>query len=99
ISEGGYYSIPRLSWAGGLHCGESAALLNSERLKGVHLAMKSGMLAAATAFDALVKGDFGGEPMAAYDRRGREPWLGSELYEVRNFHQGFERGLFLGMAD
>jgi len=99
ISEGGYYSIPRLSWPGGLHCGESAALLNSERLKGVHLAMKSGMLAAETAFDALVKGDFGGESMAAYDRRVRESWIGSELHKVRNFHQGFERGLFLGMAD
>ncbi len=99
ISEGGYYSIPRLSWPGGLHCGESAALLNSERLKGVHLAMKSGMLAAETAFDALVKGDFGGEAMAAYDERVRGSWITSELYKVRNFHQGFERGLFVGMAD
>jgi len=99
ISEGGYYSVPRLSWPGGLHCGESAALLNSERLKGVHLAMKSGMLAAETAFDALAKGDFGGEAMAAYDARVRSSWIWSELYKVRNFHQGFERGLFLGMAD
>jgi len=99
IAEGGYYSIPRLSWPGGLHCGESAALLNSERLKGVHLAMKSGMLAAETAFEALLRGDFGAEPMAAYDRRVRESWIWSELYGVRNFHQGFERGLWMGMAD
>jgi electron-transferring-flavoprotein dehydrogenase len=99
ISEGGWYSMPRLSWPGGLHCGESAALLNSQRLKGVHLAMKSGMLAAETAFDALVKGDFGGEAMAAYDNRVRGSWIASELRSVRNFHQGFERGLFVGMAD
>ena len=99
ISEGGYYSVPRLSWPGGLHCGESAALLNSERLKGVHLAMKSGMFAAETAFDALVRGDFGADAMAAYDGRVKASWIWSELYKVRNFHQGFERGLWAGMAD
>jgi electron-transferring-flavoprotein dehydrogenase len=53
IPEGGYYSMPRLSWAGGLLCGDSAAFLNSQRLKGVHLAMKSGMLAAETLCPAL----------------------------------------------
>ncbi len=99
ISEGGYYSIPRLSWPGGLHCGESAAMLNSERLKGVHLAMKSGMLAAETAFEALLRGEFGADAMGAYDRRVRESWIWTEMYGVRNFHQGFERGLFMGMAD
>ena len=99
ISEGGWYSIPRLSWPGGMLCGESAALLNSQRLKGVHLAMKSGMLAAETAFDALVKADYGGEAMASYEQRVRGSWIASELRSVRNFHQGFERGLFVGMAD
>jgi len=99
IPEGGYYSVPRLSWPGGLLCGDNAALLNSERLKGVHLAMKSGMLAAETAFDALRRGDFGAEAMAAYDRRVRGSWIWSELTKVRNFHQGFERGLWMGMAD
>ncbi|HLQ66415.1 MAG TPA: electron transfer flavoprotein-ubiquinone oxidoreductase [Candidatus Limnocylindrales bacterium] len=99
ISEGGYYSMPRLSWAGGLVAGENAALLNSQRLKGVHLAMKSGMLAAETAFDALVAGRFDAEAMAAYDRRVAASWIRDELYRVRNFHQGFERGLWMGMAD
>ena len=99
ISEGGYYSIPRLSWAGGLLAGESAALLNSERLKGVHLAMKSGMLAAETAFEALLAGRFDADTLAAYERRVRGSWIRDELYKVRNFHQGFERGLWLGMVD
>ena len=99
IPEGGYYSVPRLSWPGGLLCGDNASLLNSERLKGVHTAMKSGMLAAETAFEALLKQDFGAEAMAGYDRRVRESWVWSELYKVRNFHQGFERGLWMGMAD
>jgi len=61
--------------------------------------MKSGMLAAETAFDALRQGDFGAEAMAAYDRRVRGSWIWSELTKVRNFHQGFERGLWMGMAD
>jgi electron-transferring-flavoprotein dehydrogenase len=99
ISEGGHYSMPRLSWAGGLLAGENAALLNSQRLKGVHLAMKSGMLAAETAFDALVAGRFDAGTLAAYDRRIADSWIHDELYRVRNFHQGFERGLWMGMAD
>jgi electron-transferring-flavoprotein dehydrogenase len=99
IPEGGYYSMPRLSWAGGMLCGDSAAFLNSARLKGVHLAMKSGMLAAETAFDALLAGKFDAETLAAYDRRVRGSWVHGELYRVRNFHQGFERGLWTGMLD
>jgi len=99
IPEGGYYSVPRLSWPGGLLCGDSASLLNSERLKGVHTAMKSGMLAAETAFDALVRQDFGADAMAVYEGRIRASWIWSELYKVRNFHQGFEHGLWMGMAD
>jgi electron-transferring-flavoprotein dehydrogenase len=99
IPEGGYYSMPRLSWAGGLLCGDSAALLNSQRLKGVHLAMKSGMLAAETAFESLLAGKQDAETMRAYDRRVRESWIHEELWRVRNFHQGFERGLWMGMLD
>jgi electron-transferring-flavoprotein dehydrogenase len=99
IPEGGYYSIPRLSWAGGLLCGDSAALLNSQRLKGVHLAMKSGMLAAETAFESLLAGKQDAETMRAYDGRVRESWIHEELWRVRNFHQGFERGLWMGMLD
>ncbi|HET7497851.1 MAG TPA: electron transfer flavoprotein-ubiquinone oxidoreductase [Candidatus Eisenbacteria bacterium] len=99
ISEGGWYSVPRLSWPGGLLAGESAALLNSQRLKGVHLGMKSGMLAAETAFDALIAGRFDAEAMRRYDERIEGSWVRQELWGVRNFHQGFERGLWMGMAD
>jgi len=99
IPEGGYYSVPRLSWPGGMLCGDSASLLNSARLKGVHTAMKSGMLAAETAFDALVRQDFSAKTMAAYDERVHSSWIWTELSKVRNFHQGFEHGLWVGMAD
>ncbi len=99
IPEGGYYSVPRLSWGGGLLCGDSAAFLNSQRLKGVHLAMKSGMLAAESAFEALLKGSYDADTLRDYDRRVRESWIHGELRKVRNFHQGFERGLWMGMLD
>jgi len=99
IPEGGFYSMPRLSWAGGMVAGDTAAFLNSERLKGVHLAMKSGMLAAETAFEALLAGRFDAGAMAAYDRRVEASWARQELHGVRNFHQAFDRGLFVAMAD
>jgi electron-transferring-flavoprotein dehydrogenase len=99
IPEGGYYAIPRLSWPGGMVCGDSASLLDSQRLKGVHTAIKSGMLAAETAMTALTTGDASAETLSAYDRSVRESWIMSELYRVRNFHQGFERGLWWGMID
>jgi electron-transferring-flavoprotein dehydrogenase len=99
IPEGGYYSMPRLSWDGGMLCGDAAAFLNSQRLKGVHLAIKSGMLAAETAFDALLAGSFDAATLGAYDRRVRASWIEPELRGVRNFHQGFERGIWMGMLD
>jgi len=99
IAEGGWYSMPKLSWAGGMLAGESAAFLNSQRLKGVHLSMKSGMMAAETALDALVAGKQDAGTLAAYDRRFLDSWAAAELRSVRNFHQGFERGLWMGMLD
>jgi electron-transferring-flavoprotein dehydrogenase len=99
IPMGGFYSMPRLSWAGGMLCGDAAAFLNGARLKGVHLAMKSGMLAAETALEALLAGDASAGRLADYDRRVRESWAWTELHGVRNFHQAFERGLWIGMLD
>jgi electron-transferring-flavoprotein dehydrogenase len=97
IPEGGYYSVPRLYTGGCLIVGDSGGLLNGQRLKGLHMAMKSGMLAAETIFDALVAGDFSADQMRGYDRRLRESWIERELYEVRNFHQGFEKGRMAGI--
>jgi electron-transferring-flavoprotein dehydrogenase len=99
IPEGGFYAVPRLSWGGGMMIGDSATFLNGQRLKGVHLAMKSGMLAAETAFDALRAGAFDAGTLGAYDRAVRDSWAWKELRGVRNFHQGFERGMWMGMLD
>ena len=58
LPEGGYFSIPTTAADGALLIGDSAGFLNSQRLKGIHLAMKTGMLAAETVFDALHKKDY-----------------------------------------
>jgi electron-transferring-flavoprotein dehydrogenase len=97
IPEGGYYAIPRLAVDGALLIGDSGGLLNPMRLKGIHLAMKSGMLAAETVFEALRCGDFTEKGLSGYERRLRDSYVFGELYRVRNFHQGFERGLWAGL--
>jgi electron-transferring-flavoprotein dehydrogenase len=97
IAEGGYWSMPRLYADGVLLVGETGGFLNSMRLKGIHLAMKSGMLAAEALLDALASGDTSAERLRAYDDRFRKSWAHGELYRVRNFRQGFRDGLLGGM--
>jgi electron-transferring-flavoprotein dehydrogenase len=98
LPEGGWYSMPRMYVDGGLVIGDSAGLVNSERLKGIHIAMKSGMLAAETIFEALESGDFSGQALSALKTKIDRSWIKQELRPVRNFHQGFRRGLFRGLA-
>ncbi|MFN8009275.1 MAG: electron-transfer flavoprotein:ubiquinone oxidoreductase [Terriglobia bacterium] len=97
IPEGGYYSIPKCVVNGGLIIGDSAGFLNSQRLKGIHLAMKSGMLAAETVLEGLLRTDFTEVLLNGYVKRLKASWVESELYPVRNFHQGFHHGLFPGI--
>jgi electron-transferring-flavoprotein dehydrogenase len=94
---GGWYTVPRLSAAGLLIVGDTGALLNGERLKGIHLAIKSGMEAAEVILDALVSDDFSEERLARYDQNIKEGSIGRELYRSRNFHQAFDRGRNFGM--
>jgi electron-transferring-flavoprotein dehydrogenase len=97
IPEGGYWAMPKLSADGLLMCGDSGGFLNGARLKGIHLAIKSGMLAAETLFECLLAEDFSKERLAGYERRVEDSWAATELRSVRNFHQGFEHGLFAGL--
>ena len=97
ISEGGWYSIPRTYADGVLLVGEAAGFLNAMRLKGVHLALKTGMLAAETAFEALEADDTSAQRLAAFERKTSASYVGSELRKVRNFHQGFKHGLWAGL--
>ena len=96
IPEGGYYALPRFYADGLLVVGDSAGFLNSQRLKGIHLAVKSGMLAAETIVEALTTGDFTTRILAAYRQRFEKSWMGRELWKVRNFRQGFQRGFWRG---
>ena len=97
IPEGGWWAMPQLAAEGFLLCGDTGGFLNGARLKGVHLAIKSGMLAAETVLDCLLAGDFSKERLGAYQTRVRSSWAADELRRVRNFHQGFEHGLFAGL--
>jgi electron-transferring-flavoprotein dehydrogenase len=98
IPEGGWWAMPKLSADGLLLCGDTGGFLNGARLKGIHLAMKSGMLAAETLFECLLAEDFSKERLAGYEKRVEASWAATELRSVRNFHQGFDGGLFAGMA-
>jgi len=99
IPEGGWYAIPRPYAAGLLIVGDSAGFLNSQRLKGIHLAVKSGMTAAETISQAWAKGEFGMSELAGFRNRFQGSWAGEELRRVRNFRQGFQRGLWRGLVN
>jgi electron-transferring-flavoprotein dehydrogenase len=98
LPYGGWLTLPKLAGKGWMILGDSASLLNSQRLKGIHLAIKSGMLAAETAFESLRVGDNSSGAVSAYQSRVEGSWIKEELYPVRNFHQGFEEGLLPGLV-
>ena len=97
LPEGGWHTQPRLYMDGGLIVGDAANFVNS-MLKGIHLAMRSGMLAAETAFEAIRAGDTSAATLAAYKARVDESAIKAELYPVRAVHQAFAGGLFAGSA-
>jgi electron-transferring-flavoprotein dehydrogenase len=97
VPYGGWYSMPRSYVDGGLIIGDSASLLNSQRLKGIHTAIKSGMLAAETIYEALCAGDTSTKTLAAYTQKIEQSWIKKELWAVRNFHQAFHGGLYSGL--
>ncbi len=95
ISAGGLQSLPRLVFPGGCLIGDDAGFLNAARIKGSHCAIKSGMLAAEAAFDALGAGRAGDE-LSAYPEAFRRSWLYDELHRARNFKPWMAKGLYLG---
>ncbi len=98
IPEGGWWAMPKLYGDGFLIVGDSGGFLNAQKLKGISLGMKSGMLAAETIFECLKAGRFDEESLAAYPRKVERSWLKKDLWRVRNFHQGFEHGLAGGVV-
>ena len=98
LPEGGWHTIPRVYADGVLIAGDAAGFLNSMRLKGVHLAMRTGMLAADTAFEAVRAGDVSASKLKSYEQRIEASAVRRELYPVRNVHQSFSYGLLAGVA-
>jgi len=95
ITAGGLQSLPKLVFPGGALIGDDAGFLNASRIKGSHCAIKSGMLAAEAACEAL-KGGRAGEELAAYPAAFRKSWLYDELYRARNFKPWMSKGLYTG---
>ncbi len=99
LPEGGWYSMPRLWGDGFLLIGDSGGFLNGMKLKGIHLAMKSGMLAAETIFEALKEGTVTERRLARFADKVEASWIKQQMWSTRNFHQGFEHGRMLGLLN
>jgi electron-transferring-flavoprotein dehydrogenase len=96
LPYGGWYAMPRNTVDGALIVGDSGSFLDSQRLKGIHLAMKSGMLAAETIFEALKSGDTSTKTLGKFQERVEKSYVRDELWKVRNFHQSFQHGMLGG---
>ncbi len=93
ISAGGYFSMPKLYIDGALLIGEAASMVDMQRFKGIHLGMKSGMLAAERIFECLKTGDFSENALAPYEENLRKSYVGQTLHRVRHFHRAVSYGL------
>ncbi len=98
LPYGGWYAMPRNYVDGGLIVGDAGSFLDSQRLKGVHLAIKSGMLAAESIFEALKTGDPSTKTLQGYRDKIDRSYIKEELWKVRNFHQSFHNGLLDGLV-
>jgi electron-transferring-flavoprotein dehydrogenase len=98
LPEGGWHTIPRVYADGLLIAGDAGGFVNSMRLKGIHLAMQTGMFAAETAFDAIAAGDTSAARLKKYADLIDASDVRRELYPVRNVHQAFGHGLVPGLA-
>ncbi len=99
IPIGGLSSMPKLYMDGALIVGDAAGFCNAERLAGVHMAMKSGMLAAEAVADAVAADDFSSLTLGNYSERYRQSWAYQEHLLARNFHGAFSKGLAFFMLN
>lgn len=95
ITAGGLLSLPKTVFPGGALIGCEAGYLNASRIKGSHAAIKTGMLAADAAFEAVQAGRQFDE-LSSYPEAFEKSWLHTELYKARNFKQWFKKGLTVG---
>ncbi|TSA12311.1 MAG: electron transfer flavoprotein-ubiquinone oxidoreductase [Betaproteobacteria bacterium] len=95
ISEGGFQSLPKLTFPGGMLVGDTAGFLNNAKIKGIHTSMKSGMTAAEAVYDAL--GQEAVKEVTSYPEKIRSSWIWDELYRVRNIRPSFRWGFWGGL--
>jgi electron-transferring-flavoprotein dehydrogenase len=93
ITAGGYYSMPRLYTDGALLVGEAGGLVDMSKLKGIHLAIKSGMLAAETIMNSLKNDDFSAGALKPYETALHESYVGKSMYKARHFHRAVSLGI------
>lgn len=96
LSEGGWQSLPKLTFSGGLLIGDAAGFLNVPKIKGIHTAMKSGMTAAERVIEQWASA--GSIECSSYSDEIRKNWVGKELYAARNIRPGMNWGLWAGLA-
>ena len=99
LNEGGWQSMPKLTFPGGALIGDAAGFLNVPKIKGIHTAMQSGMLAAEACFEALQQDTQTPFELTQYTEKVKNSWLEKELYAVRNIRPGFKFGLIPGLIN
>lgn len=97
LNEGGWQSLPQLTFPGGMLLGDAAGFLNVAQIKGIHMAIESGILAADAA-SVLLESNIPAEA-AAYTKAFHHSWAAKELYAVRNIRPGFQKGLWMGLLN
>jgi len=102
LNEGGFHAIPKLTFPGGMLAGCSAGFVNVAKIKGSHNAMKTGMLAAEEIFKQASENEdedhLIGKELTGYEESVNSSWVADELKASRNFHGGFEKGLWAGLV-
>lgn len=99
ITKGGFNSLPKMTFPGGLLIGCNAGTLNFSKIKGTHTAMKSGMLAGEAVFEAIAEGDEGGSELNCFSEKFEASWVYDELFRSRNFGPSMHKfGPILGGA-
>ncbi|KTC93823.1 electron transferring flavoprotein dehydrogenase [Legionella drozanskii LLAP-1] len=99
LNEGGWQSIPKLTFPGGALIGDCAGFLNVPKIKGIHTSMQSGMLAAEACFELLTQPEEAEVELKQYPEKIKKSWLFNELYRVRNIRPGFRHGLWFGLIN
>jgi electron-transferring-flavoprotein dehydrogenase len=98
LAEGGFQSLPKLTFPGGVLVGDTAGFLNVPKIKGTHMAMQSGLVAADAVYQLLASGQDAGKEATQYTEMLKQTWLWKELYRVRNVRPSFRWGLWGGFA-